>query len=189
MAVHQFTPLHSRINPSIKDYRTCPVIFNPSHDDYLSMLGNYMTRSIRNHTIPLAATLLIISGCATTPVSPTQASAIPGSRISVSKYQQKPHAEPSSQLVFVRDSGLYGAGTTIYLFINGEEIAGFRPSETLKIFLAPGEYLIGVQSRPNFGLEQFIENPARIEPDQSYAFRIGIDYNKAIVQRTSAFKK
>lgn len=87
----------------------------------------------------------------------------------------------------MRDSGLYGAGQTIYLFINGEEIAGFRPSEKLQLFLSPGEYLIGVQSKPNFGLEQFIETPVRIESSQRYSFRIGVDYNKAIVQRTSAF--
>lgn len=121
------------------------------------------------------------------PVTPRQATDIPLERIISCKYLSLKTSTTTSILTFVRDSGLYGVGSTIYLFINGEELAGFRPEEKLQLFLEPGEYLFGVQSRPNFGLEQFIETPVRIEPSQQYSFRISIDYNKAIVQRTSAF--
>ena len=142
---------------------------------------------IRWFSTTLCALCLVVSGCATLPVSPMQATDIPPARITSSKYLTPQSGTTSSALTFVRDSGFYGVGTTIYLFINGEEIAGFRPEEKLQLFLEPGEYLFGVQSRPNFGLEQFIETPVRIEPSQQYSFRISIDYNKAIVQRTSAF--
>jgi len=121
------------------------------------------------------------------PVTPRQATDISLERIINSKYLSLKNSTTTSTLTFIRDSGIYGVGTTIYLFINGEEIVGFRPEEKLQLFLEPGEYLLGVQSRPNFGLEQFIETSVRIEPSQQYSFRISIDYNKAIVQRTSAF--
>ena len=131
-------------------------------------------------------TAFLISGCATAPVSPKLATEIPPIRIINSMYLVR-EGNSTSSLTFVRDSGLYGVGVTIYLYINGKKIAGFRPMEKLQLFLKPGEYLIGVRSIPNFGLEQFIESPFRIEPSQEYSYRIGIDYNKAIVQRTSAF--
>jgi hypothetical protein len=138
-------------------------------------------------TITLCLLYLIVLGCATMPVMPRQATDVPLERIISSKYLTIKTSPTISTLTFVRDSGLYGIGKTIYLFINGEEIAGFRPEEMLQLFLEPGEFLLGVQSRPNFGLEQFIETPVRIESSQHYSFRISIDYNKAIVQRTSAF--
>jgi hypothetical protein len=142
-----------------------------------------------NQPLSIAAFMLCvaISGCATSHVPPDQASDVPTDRITNRKYLAPEADRTSSPSLFVRDSGLYGAGVTIYLFINGVEVAGFRPSERLQLYLYPGEYLIGVQSRPNFGFEQFIETPFRIEASQRYAFRIGIDYDKAIVQRTSAF--
>jgi hypothetical protein len=116
-----------------------------------------------------------------------QATEVPSTRITNGKYLTQQAGVASSVLTFVRDSGLYGVGVTIYLFIDGEEIAGFRPSESLQIYVPPGEYLVGVQSKPNFGMEQFVETPSRFDASKKYSFRIGIDYNKAIVQRTSAF--
>ncbi|MGB3225198.1 MAG: hypothetical protein WBB23_20580 [Desulforhopalus sp.] len=130
---------------------------------------------------------LYLLGCATTVVTPQQAMPVPNERIINNKYLASKINTATSTLIFVRDSGLYGVGVTIYLYINGEEIAGFRPSEKLQLILDPGEYLLGVQSRPNFGLEQFVETPIRIEQSREYSFRISSDYNKAIVQRTSAF--
>lgn len=133
------------------------------------------------------AVAVSISGCATAPVAPNQAAEVPAARIYNSEYLVSPAGGNSSQLVFVRDSGAYGIGVTIHLFLDGKEIAGFRPSEKLVLNLPAGEYLLGVKSVPNFGVEQFIETAVRVEPPKRYAFRIGIDYNKAIVQRTSAF--
>lgn len=135
-------------------------------------------------TLSLLAALLV-SACATQAVPPSQARAVPQSQITSAKYAKL--QEGASTLTFVRDSGMYGSAATIYIFIDGEEIAGFSTSETMKMYLQPGEYLLGVQSKPNFGLEPFIEAPTRIEVGKNYGFRIGVDYGKAIVQRTSAF--
>lgn len=132
------------------------------------------------------AVLLLTVGCATRAVPPTSANDVPRERVFSSSYLAPQHAT-ASRLTFVRDSGLFGVGVTIHLFLDGEEIAGFRPGERLELFLAPGEYLLGVKSNPNFGLEQFVETPVRVEPSQQYSFRVGIDGSKAIVQRTSAF--
>ncbi|WP_200384214.1 hypothetical protein [Rhodocyclus tenuis] len=141
-----------------------------------------MSRSIR---LSLLAFSIVLSGCATEAVLPHVAKSVPAARISSGKYLSP--TEEVAQLTFVRDSGLYGVGVTIYLFIDGEEIAGFRPEEKLIIYLPKGEYLLGVQSKSNFGIEQFIETPIRIDASKNYGFRISIDYNKAVVQRTSSF--
>ena len=130
---------------------------------------------------------LLLAACATQAVKPSLASPVPPDRISNETILSTNAGQETSAATFVRDSGIYGIGETIYLYIDGQEIAGFRPSEKLTIYVPKGEHLLGVQSRPNFGLEQFIESPTNFIGGREYSFRISIDGSKAIVQRTSAF--
>jgi hypothetical protein len=149
------------------------------------LLRSKLMMILKNIAIAMLLSLTVV-GCATSPVPPSEANVVPSGRVFSQKYATLT-SNKQSTLTFIRDSGLYGAGENIHLYINGEDMASFRPSEKLQVFLNPGEYLIGVHSVPSFGVEQFVETPYVLSESQSYSFRIGIDSNRAIVQRTSAF--
>ena len=133
----------------------------------------------------IALSLASLTACATSAISPEEASPVPAERIASARY-----ADPAAGAVpcmFIRDSGLYGAGVTIELYIDGERVAGFRPSERLRLYLPEGDHLMGSRSSPNFGLEEFVEHRERVRAEQACNYRLGVDYTRAIVQPTSNF--
>ena len=136
-------------------------------------------------TTVLSALLVVaLAACTTTAVSPMAASYVPAERITSARYTAP--AAGTVHCLFIRDSGMYGAGVPIDLYIDGFNTASFRPSERLDLYLPKGEHMLA--ARGNSFIEQLIEHREIVEADRSCAFRLGYDYYHAIVQPTSAFK-
>jgi hypothetical protein len=125
----------------------------------------------------IAAIAVLMSACTETkPINPDLA-----------KMGQVTYARPvqgvPATAVFVRDIGFAGMGTTAYLYVDGEPAAQLETSEKAVIDLTAGEHGFGVEMAPRTGQAR-ASITERLEPGQSYLYRIGQDVNGILIQRT-----
>ncbi|MGN5354323.1 hypothetical protein ACQ4P5_20180 [Ralstonia sp. L16] len=100
--------------------------------------------------LAILAVSFALGACTTTSaVSPGEAAAVPADRVFL---KTKPEAEGTGAVVVTRDTGFIGAGCRLGLFVNGDLAASFEPGETLRMSLAPGEYLVGAGFPKGAGL-------------------------------------
>ena len=84
---------------------------------------------------------LLLSACATQPITIEQASAVPSSRIlSPQRLAQGPY---TGSLVIKRDSGFMGSACTVRVFVDAVPVADIAPSEKVELFVALGEHVVG----------------------------------------------
>src|SRR5690606_14332164 len=88
---------------------------------------------------------LLLAGCTTTPVSEATAKPVPADRIL--GYQSEISA--GGVLVVTRDSGAFGSGCYLGIYINGAPAARIGPGEIAKFQVPAGEHLIGMGKDPN----------------------------------------
>lgn len=88
-------------------------------------------------------TILLLSGCATTPIPSAQAKPVPSDRLLA--YQEK-KAETTSTLVVTRDVGFAGSACLAAVEINQITVARLDVGETARFFLSPGEITVGIAS-------------------------------------------
>jgi hypothetical protein len=87
----------------------------------------------------LLLAVVLLSGCATTPVSPTEASRVPAERLLAF---QESAPDRTATLVVTRDSGLLGSGCFASFLIDGTHAARFGPGETAQFRVTPGEIVL-----------------------------------------------
>jgi hypothetical protein len=90
----------------------------------------------------MALCVLLVYGCATTPIPLSDAKLVPPDRIFRT---EKLPIEGNAQVIFVRDTGLQG-GLPMYqnLFINGKKAALLDTGEKVEFILPTGDYIFGV---------------------------------------------
>ena len=114
---------------------------------------------------------LFICGCATSPVSSSSASVVPSDRL-LSGYAPLSSPAPGKvKITIVRDSGMLGAAVPAKLSIEGADVAKFRRSERLDLYLDPASYIFGLEPSPRLAgalVEATFEN----KPGKDYYFRI-----------------
>jgi hypothetical protein len=98
-----------------------------------------------SRVILLLALTTAIIGCATTPVPNSEASLV--STGSVLNHRLLDARPGTSQVTIKRDSGFFGGGCSVRIFVNGEPLADIRTSEKVVIYLPEGDHMFG--SRPN----------------------------------------
>lgn len=85
--------------------------------------------------------VVLVAGCATTPISYSDASPAPSSQILAPELL---HAHPGTAKVTVkRDSGFMGSACTYRVFMDGRPIVQLRGGERIDIFIEPGEHVFG----------------------------------------------
>jgi hypothetical protein len=127
-------------------------------------------------------TVIAIAGCATTPVPPSEASALPQDRLLA--FQAKPQT-PSGMLVITRDTGFIGGGCYFALWINGRLAARFGAGEKSTFFVPPGEVLLRVGRDPHGGglcsasvaPTEWTQRETALRQDETKHFRLTIDAN------------
>lgn len=90
-------------------------------------------------SLALVATMLVLLGCATTPVSPATAKRVPAERLFA--FQEATPAR-SATIIVTRDSGFLGGGCFYSFTINGVHAARFDVGETAQFHVPPGEVLL-----------------------------------------------
>ncbi|WP_449440953.1 hypothetical protein [Pseudomonas migulae] len=86
-----------------------------------------------------AVALVMLAGCATSPVPSSQAVKAPPDRL-LAHQSELPGA---GRITVIRDSGMLGSGCYATVFINGERAAKLDPKEKATFILPPGEWVVG----------------------------------------------
>lgn len=130
--------------------------------------------------------LVLISGCATSPINPEKASPVPTERLLA--YQE--NNEGYGVLVVTRDTGYLGGGCFSGFFINGELAARFSPGEVAKFFVPAGEVLLKTSVDPHgralcgVGKDHWTQRETIMKPGEKKTFRLSLSTSgKLDVQR------
>ena len=117
------------------------------------------------------ASLALIAGCSTTPVSEGLAKQIPAERI----YDQaitRTVSNDESTVTFLRDEGFYGSGCSHVVYVNNRKAFAIRSGEGIRIHLVPGSYFFRLETGagmcPNIATSQNSE----LKPGAHEAYRI-----------------
>ena len=125
--------------------------------------------------LPLAL-LLLLNGCASTPVPISEATQAPTDRVIAF---QSPEPTKNATLTVIRDGGLApGGGCFMALWINQTLAARLDTSEVAKFYLEPGEILLRVGRDPQgkglcaLGQDQWVQRETVLRPGEQKAFRM-----------------
>jgi hypothetical protein len=98
-----------------------------------------------NTTTPTAITLgvvaLIVTGCATTPVSTASAQEVPRSQVLNTSFLDQ--REGFGQVIVKRDQGFSGSACRSRVFANGTAVAEIGTGEKITFFLPEGDQMLG----------------------------------------------
>jgi hypothetical protein len=92
--------------------------------------------------IGLAATALVLAGCATTPVPSSSATPVPEERILAPDFTRP--QQGFAMLVVTRDKGFLIATCEATFFVDGVKVAKLLQKEQLRLFVEEGKHLVGV---------------------------------------------
>ena len=122
----------------------------------------------------LLLVLFVLCGCASQPISISDASAVPASRILAAPAGETTNSANSGELVVVRDPIRGGKGPALRLSINGQAVASMEPAELYTVRLSVGEYIVSIVPVPN-RLSQFTSNSAAVTivAGKTYTLRAG----------------
>src|SRR5262245_26508232 len=90
---------------------------------------------------------ILLTACATTPLSLYQASSVPSSRILAPQLLSQ--AQYTGSLIIKRDTGFMGSACTIRVFVDTVPVADLGPSEKIELFLPLGEHVVGATPTDN----------------------------------------
>lgn len=92
----------------------------------------------------VVALAVLLGGCATSPVSPSSADAVPASRV----YDQAltTPAPDTAMITITRDRGMMGAACATELYISGTHVADVRSGEKIVVYVRPGKHVLGARA-------------------------------------------
>ncbi len=134
----------------------------------------------------LTFTMVILSGCATAPVSTQESRSTPKTHILSSPSGQVTDAHQGGHLIVVRDKGFLGTAANLRLSIDSVAVADLRPAQRYDVFLKEGEYVLAAIPVPNlFSANTAAETSVNVKQGHTYMFRAGFGYGGIILQRST----
>lgn len=117
---------------------------------------------------------LVISGCATEAVLPSQAKLAPAERLL--KYQQ-PQKKNDATLIVVRDKGYLGSGCFTGVYLNNEKSAVLDPGEKAIFHLQAGEWSVAIKGEGKLCVADAVPvgNYIQLKEGQTKAVRLFAD--------------
>lgn len=111
--------------------------------------------------------VVLLAGCATSPVPSGQADAVPSSRL----FGHQKQGNADAVLIVTRDRGFVGGGCNTTISIDGQKAAEIGTGETARFFVPAGEHIVSASSCGS-GLK---EREAVLKAGATKKFRISID--------------
>lgn len=125
--------------------------------------------------------MLAITGCSTTVVSTSEATA--GTALPGAPVHQTPNSVP---VIVKRDTGMISSACSTRVFLNGAPVADLRTGQAVTLFVSPGKHMAG--ARPNGicgGGDSELEFDTTDRRPRT--FRISIDFTGAMKLQPTAF--
>jgi hypothetical protein len=129
--------------------------------------------------------VLLLSACATQPITIQQAAAVPSSRILAPQWLSQ--GAYTGSLVIKRDSGFMGSACTIRVFVDAVPVADIAPSEKVELFVALGEHVVGATANGVLCGGGASEAAVVIRPESQRILRIASGQSGDIYLQPSAF--
>ena len=130
-----------------------------------------------------------INGCATAPISISEAKQTPPDRVLAF---QSPTSDKTATLTMIRDEGFLGGGCYYAVSIDGMLAARLDPGEIVMFYMEPGEILMRYGRDPQGkglcgpleGMDNWTQRETILKPGDKKSFRLTIDMNgKTDIQR------
>ena len=116
--------------------------------------------------------VVLLSACATQPTALSAAKRIPTNRVFDASLVTP--APGKSEVRFIRDVGMMGAGVKAVISIEGKEIAALGTGEVFSIYLPPKVYTFSMLQRPNlFGYEVPRDIEVDVKAGRTTKIRVG----------------
>lgn len=128
--------------------------------------------------------LLLLNGCATTPVSNDNAKDVPSERI-ISKTSLIKNPGEGAMIV-KRDSGFTGSGCNIVVYLDGTAIAELDTGEKVKFFAQPGDHILSAK-QTSICVAGLKEVGVTLKANDEKTFRIGFGGNADMSINETAF--
>ena len=120
--------------------------------------------------------LLVMTGCATSKLTPEQADPVPANRLY--GFTQK-MASDDARITVIRDSGFTGSGCGLVVRIDGKRAAMLNSGELASFYVDPGEHVISAglsgQALCSSLIDKTIE--LNVKPNQERIYRLSVDQN------------
>ena len=136
--------------------------------------------------LSVLSSLIILSGCATSPTTSSNTRPIAPQRITRAPVAL--HTDTAAQVTIVRDSGGLGSAISAALRLNGAPVASFRTRESMTFTLDPGDYVFGLEPSPNLGAG-LREYSFTAKTGEDYFYRISVTSEGFILQRSYEISK
>lgn len=132
----------------------------------------------------LLVSLILLNGCATTPVSNRNAKDVPSERIISKSSLIKNPGEGT--LIVKRDSGFTGSGCNIIVYLDGNAIAELDTGEKVKFFAQPGEHILSAK-QTSICVAGLKEVGIMLKANDEKTYRIGFGGNVNMSINPTAF--
>lgn len=123
--------------------------------------------------IPLAL-VLAVTGCATQPVSNTDAKPVPEKRILNKEIIKQ--ADGTGKVILKRDTGYMGSACNIRVYADGKEIADLSAGEIISIYPLVGEHIFSAWPKGVCG-GGMVEISGNVTKDKTLMYRVGYGTN------------
>jgi len=138
-----------------------------------------------NHKLTIILlTLMVLSGCATRPISNTKAIPTPMERILDTHYLQP--GQGTGEVTVKRDSGFGGSACSSRIFVDGRPVADIRVSEKIVLYLPEGEHILSAWPNGICG-GGMTEIKAVIKAGAQSSYRVGYGSNGHFSINPTAF--
>ncbi|WP_280562586.1 hypothetical protein [Chromohalobacter sp. 48-RD10] len=133
--------------------------------------------------VAMAASILL-SGCATSAMSPRDASSIPDDRL----YAFQQQTGDKGVVTVTRDSGIRGSMCSVDILIDGTKAGTFSAEETARFYVEPGEHIIGATLPGGICSGGVKEVSAEVGADERKYFRISFSVSSELILQATATK-
>lgn len=121
------------------------------------------------YTVAILLIGVMVSSCATTPISFSSAQTVPADRIFLDTNFP---LDGNAHVFFIRDIGFMGGGVYQHLYIDGGKVASLDPGEKVEFNLTPGEHIFGVIPTDPVGTHFLYSIDQDLKKDKQYFYRI-----------------
>lgn len=127
-----------------------------------------------NYRYLLATLCVAIAGCATEPVSTSEAPLVPVDRVLAAELTST--FPGAGEMIVKRDRGFSGGGCSTRIFVNGRPVADLQPTEKVVIYMREGSHILS--ARPN-GIcgGALVEVKADVKAGSRSTYRLSVSGN------------
>lgn len=103
-----------------------------------------MTRNKINARLVILTGIIMMSGCATSPITTTSAQPVPASQILSAELVRQ--TSGSAEVVVKRDSGMRGMGCMVRIYADAKPVVDLWRSEKVVMYLPEGDHIISAST-------------------------------------------